>query len=101
MSTTETKEPDWKAIAMALAQRVNYAVQHCKSTGALLETDKDGNNVIRSWREYMADGLDMVPGVSVDREILAAMDLPPAKKRKAIAEIKEKRRQLAATGANL
>ena len=51
-----------------------------------LETRK-----FQSWREYMAEGLEMVPGIVVDREILATLELSPAQRKKAQAEIKAKR----------
>ena len=81
-------EPNWKEIAMQLAQRVNFAVQHLKGSGGLLDTET-GN--IKGWRDYMAEGIEMVPGVKVDREILATLDLPPQKRRKAQLEIKARR----------
>ena len=80
---------DWKEIALALAQRVNFAVTNlsCKGYGMLdLETRK-----FQSWREYMAEGLEMVPGIVVDREILATLELSPAQRKKAQAEIEAKR----------
>ena len=80
---------DWKEIALALAQRVNFAVTNlsCKSGGMLnLETFD-----IQSWREYMAEGLEMIPGIVVDREILATFELSPAQRKKAQAEITTKR----------
>lgn len=87
---------DWKAIALALAQRVDFAVTnlHSKGGGMLdLNTGK-----ITGWREYMAEGLEMIPGIAVDREILATLELPPSKRKKAQAEIKAKRATQAAKG---
>lgn len=83
-------QTDWKAIALALGQRVNFAIQQCscKSQGMLdLKTGK-----VTGWRAYMVEALEMVPGVQVDREILATLDLPPAKRRKAQAEIRAARK---------
>ena len=80
---------DWKEIALALARRVNFAVTNlsCKGYGMLdLETRK-----FQSWREYMAEGLEMLPGIVVDREILATLELSPAQRKKAQAEIEAKR----------
>lgn len=88
--TPDTKEPDWKSIALALAQRVNFAVQYCDCKGGglmNLETAK-----VTPWRDYMAEALEMVPGIVIDREILSAMSLPAAKRKKAIAEIKAARK---------
>ena len=81
---------DWKSIALALAQRVNFAVQHCdcKGGGGMLDVD---TGQITPWRDYMAEAMEMIPGVKVDREILSTMYLPPSKRRKAQAEIRANR----------
>ena len=84
-----TPEPDWKEIAMALAQRVNFAVTNCDCKGnGLLNME---TNQITPWRDYMAEAMEMIPGVKVDREIMNTLYLPPAKRRKAQAEIRAKR----------
>lgn len=80
---------DWKEIAMQLAQRVNFAIASldCRNHGLMnLETGK-----VTPWRDYMVEALEMIPGVVVDREILGTLSLPPAKRRKAQAEIRAKR----------
>lgn len=87
------QETDWKAIAMALAQRVNFAISNCDCRGGLMDL-KTGKAT--GWLDYMAEAMDMIPGVTVDREILATMYLPRTKRKKAQAEIK-KRREEAAT----
>ena len=81
-------EPNWKEIAMQLAQRVNFAVQYLKGTGAMIDME---TGEAKGWREYMAEGMELIPGVKVDREILATMHLPPTKRRKAQAEIRARR----------
>lgn len=81
--------PDWQKIAMALGQRVNFAVRNCECKGGgmlNLETGK-----VTDWRDYMAEALEMIPGVTVDREILATMHLPAAKRKKAQMAIKAAR----------
>ena len=80
---------DWEKIALALAKRVNFAVQHCTCKGGGLLDTKSMNLI--SWREYMVEAMEMLPGVKVDREVLAAMDLPPAKRKKALAEIRARK----------
>lgn len=73
-----TKETDWKEIAMELAQRVNFAVTNCECKGGgMLNTE---TMKIQDWRSYMADAMDMIPGVKVDREILATLHLPKVKR---------------------
>lgn len=69
------KKPDWKKIAYALAQRVTFSVNHLSakgesSGGGLILNVKNGTT--QHWREFMADGLEMMPGVTVDRELLHA-----------------------------
>ena len=80
---------DWKAIALALGQRVNFAVTSCDCRGGGMldpETMK-----VTGWRDYMAEALEMIPGVVVDREILATLNLPPAKRKAAQKEIRANR----------
>lgn len=99
-NTQHTSEPDWKAIAMALAQRVNFAVSNCDCKGGGLLNSETMQ--ITGWRDYMVDALEMIPGVKIDREILATLSLPAAKRRKAQSEIKAKRAAIAkATGGDL
>jgi hypothetical protein len=90
MTTENTPDAtDWKAIALALGQRVNFAVQKCDCKGGgMLDTE---TMKITSWRDYMAEALEMIPGVVIDREILGTLNLPLAKRRKAQAEIRAKR----------
>lgn len=81
---------NWKKIALALAQRVNFAVTNCncKAGGSMLNTE---TMKIIGWRDYMVEALEMIPGVKVDREILETLNLPPSKRRKAQAAIRERR----------
>lgn len=83
-----TTEPNWKEIAIQLAQRVNFAMTNLKGTGGLLnpETMK-----VTGWREYLAEGMEMIPGVVIDREVMATLELPPAKRKAAQKEIKARR----------
>jgi len=69
---------DWKEIAMQLAQRVNFAVTKCECKGGGMLNTKTMQ--LQDWRSYMADAMDMIPGVKVDREILATLHLPKAKR---------------------
>lgn len=83
------QQADWKAIALALAQRVNYAVSNCECKGSgLLNLE---TLAVTPWRDYMVEALEMIPGVTVDREMLATLHLAPTKRRKAQAELKAKR----------
>lgn len=81
-------ETDWKSIALALAQRINFAVVHLKGDGGLMNIH-DGT--FQGWREYFAEGIEQIPGVKVDREMLAAYGLPPAKRKKEIAMLKARK----------
>jgi hypothetical protein len=88
----EKDDTDWKAIALALAQRVNFAMTSCScGSGALFDVE---NGTLTSWRVYMAEAMEMVPGVSVDREIMGTLDLPLGKRKKAQAAIKASRAAL-------
>ena len=89
---TEKDNTDWKAIALALAQRVNFAMTRCSCGGGMLLHAETGQ--LTPWREYMAEAMEMVPGVTLDREIMGTLDLPPAKRKKAQAAIKASRAAL-------
>ncbi len=95
MSEKQSETTDWKSIATALAQRVNFAVSNCECKGSsgLLNLE---TGVVTPWRDYMVEALEMIPGVTIDREMLATLYLPPAKRRKAQAELKAKRAAKAA-----
>lgn len=86
----EKQETDWKASAMALAQRVNFAITNCDCKGGMMDL-KTGK--VTGWLDYMAEAMDLIPGVTVDREILATMYLPKAKGRKAQEEIVKRRKE--------
>lgn len=86
-----TTETDWKKIAIELAQRVNFAVTHLKGGGSALLDPETG--ALRGWRDYMVEGMEMIPGVKVDREVLATLDMPLAKRRAAQKAIKNRREQ--------
>ena len=89
---TEKDNTDWKAIALALAQRVNFAMTRCSCGGGMLLHAETGQ--LTPWREYMAEAMEMIPGVTLDREIMGTLDLPPAKRKKAQAAIKASRAAL-------
>lgn len=83
----------FKAAAVALVQRVNFAVTHLRCTGAgLLGNFDKPSSEWQHWTEYMADGIEMVPGLKVDREILATKRLPKAQARKEQAKILARRK---------
>lgn len=79
---------NWEEVARSLAERVDFAVRHLKGDGGFMDM---GTGAFKPWREYMAEGMEMIPGCTVDREILDACSLPKSKRIKAIAEIKAKR----------
>ena len=88
---SENKEVNWKEVATALAQRVNFAMQHLKpasGTAGLMDI-KTGE--FTPWREYLAEGLETIPGVKVDREMMNLFDLPRTKRNKAIQKLKAER----------
>lgn len=91
--TKEQESTDWKSIAIALAQRVNFAVTNLDGAGMLLNT-----NTMKTqfWRDYMVEALELMPGVEVDREILATLSLSKSKRKKAQAEIIDRRNSVRA-----
>lgn len=94
MSTENQDTTDWKTIAMALANRVNFALTQVEGSKAgFLIDNKNGGT--RHWRDYMADGLEMIPGLKVDREIMHTMDLPKSKRKQAREKIRAERAAIA------
>ena len=68
-------EPDWKEIAITLWSDVNFAAANLKTTGSGMLYNPD-TGTSRHWKERFADSLELMPGVTVDREAMHAMDLP-------------------------
>lgn len=83
---------DWKAIAMALGQRVNWAISHIseRGTGLVLNTTTGES---RHWKVYMAEALRMIPGVTINDDILAAHCLPAGEKRKRFKQLAKRAEQ--------
>lgn len=91
----EKDDTDWKKIALALAQRVNFAMCNLTCTGAGVIGDMDKpSSEWQHWRYYMADAMQMIPGTTIDFEILETLHLPPSKRKKAQAAIKASRAAL-------
>lgn len=82
---SDAQEVNWKEVALALGQRLNYIISYCKpnlKTQMLnLETQE-----ITCAVDYIADGLEMIPNVKVDREMLQAT---PAERKKIAAQRKK------------
>lgn len=83
---------DWKAIAMALGQRVNWAISNIseRGTGLVLNTTTGES---RHWKVYMAEALRMIPGVTINDDILAAHCLPAGEKRKRFKQLAKRAEQ--------
>lgn len=84
-------EPNWKDIACQLAQRVNFAITRltCSGSGLLLDLE---TGTSQHWRDYLADGVELIPGVTVNRELMHTFGLPRSKQKKAQAEIAAKQK---------
>lgn len=83
------KDVDWKKIAIELGQRVNFAIQHLDGrSGWMFNSEKEE---FTHWHDYFAEGLEMLPDVKIDREILATMRLPKRQGNKARKEIMARR----------
>lgn len=82
---------DWKAIATELARGLNFAITHMKppSSSAGIMDMKTGS--FTPYREYLVECFEKYPGVKIDREMLALCELPPAKRRKALKELQDRR----------
>jgi hypothetical protein len=84
---SEAPDPDWKAIAEALARRVEFAIRHMVpghgATGTVFTLgDKTEIKDRQSWQDYFADALEMMPGLKVDREVAHAFQLPRRERNK-------------------
>jgi hypothetical protein len=64
-------EKNWKEIAIALGQRVNYIISYCKPNLKTQMINLETREITTSV-DYIADGLEMLPSVKVDREMLGA-----------------------------
>lgn len=72
MNKETTKETDWKVIAMKLMRQCEFALSRLKAdgwTGELLEW-KGEECVTRHWKEEMADAMELIPGLKVNREAM-------------------------------
>lgn len=79
-------ETDWKSIALALAQRLNFVLSAVESKGSPVMMNVE-TGAIRHWHDYIADGIKMIPGAKFDEEAFMALRLPPAKRKKRMKEI--------------
>ena len=71
-------EPDWKNIAGKLMRQCEFALAALKAdgwTGELMDTSGP-TCTTRHWKEYMADTMELIPGVKVDRQAMHACSLP-------------------------
>jgi len=86
----DEKDVYWKAIALKLAQRVNFAISNIEARGSgIVLSRKTGYE--QHWTEYMAEPLTMIPGVTLDSDLMAAVRLSGAARRKALEKIRRTR----------
>jgi len=64
MADKPKQRPNWKTIALALAQRVNFACTVQLRGSPIIYNVKTGGT--QHYLDYMADGLRMVPGIVID-----------------------------------
>ena len=82
-SNSDLSAEEWKSIAQGLYHRLNFAAAYGKFSGFRIDM-KTGES--QGTLDYLADGLELVPGVTVNREFL---HMTPKEKRAYIAK-KEK-----------
>jgi hypothetical protein len=78
MSEELKTEPDYKAVAFELQRRLVWALKFMRSEGsgmvAFVQTDKQNKvvnyNSSQHWTQWFADGVEMLPGYQIDRELL-------------------------------
>ena len=85
-----TTETDWKSIALALAQRLNFVLSAVEPKGSPIMMNIETGEM-RHWHDYIADGIKMIPGAKLDEDAFMALRLPPAKRRKRMKEIAKSR----------
>jgi hypothetical protein len=81
---SNTQEVNWKEVALALGQRINYMISYCKPNMKAQMLNLETRQITLA-ADYIADGMEMLPGVKVDREMLAAT---PAERKKLTAKRK-------------
>lgn len=93
MSSTHSPEDeiDYRAIAWKLMRQCEFALTKLKADGwtGIFYTPSTGKS--RHWKEDMADAMDLLPGVKVDREMMHACSLPKKQREKEIKRIKAER----------
>ncbi len=72
---SDEAEPDWRHIAEQLAQKVNFAMRNLRASGSGMVYRTSGGPAIH-WLDFFSDALELVPGLSVDREAAHANQLP-------------------------
>lgn len=81
------KRPDFYKIASELFHRVSFVACNVKNLGThVIDSGICTEMKVQNTREWLADGLEMWPGIKVDRERLHDVDLTKkelAAKRKA------------------
>lgn len=66
----------WKAIAIALFKECRFAIEHLKSKGEGMIIISQDPWEARHWKDVMADAMEKMPGIKIDREAMMALDLP-------------------------
>jgi hypothetical protein len=88
----EKVETNWPQIAWKLMRQCEFAISRLKAdgwTGELMDTS-GAEYTTRHWKEEMADAMELIPGLKVDREAMHAMSMPKKARDKWIADRKSK-----------
>lgn len=84
------KAPNWESIADDCARRLMFAIYKLdvRGSGGVMNM-RTGE--MKSWREYLAEPLRRHPRVTLDEEVMSALDMIPAARRRRLKEITKQR----------
>lgn len=88
-----TKEPNWRVIAYELSECLVTALRHLHAKGGgILVNRNDTMDTGIHWRNKFANAIELIPGITVDREMSFICDLPRSQQEPARKKLLEKRK---------
>lgn len=90
---SEADNTDWKALALELAQRVNFSLQNLKpqQTGGGFMLNLDTGEV-QHWHDYMVEPMRKIPGFKIDAAVFPLLRLPKVQRTKQLKELEFERK---------